>query len=332
MTAASPSSSAGAVLGRRRAARDRALAARHRPPLGGRERGAAEVAGGRVAVAGRLRERPLDHAVEALGHAGHDLGRPRRGVVQVGQHRRRDGPARVRRLARQRVVEDAAERVDVGARVDLVAGELLGRHEVGGADPVAGGGQAGVGPHRLGEAEVGEVGVLAVEQDVGRLDVAVHEPDGVRGVERGADLEADRRDPGGRDHALAGQQALQVGPVHVAHDEVEVPALLARRVDRDHVRVVDRRGDARLALEALAEPGIARPLGGDQLDGDGPAERQLGRAVDDAHATAAGDRLDAAAGDLGAWEQIGHPPIVTQRHEAAGDGAADGPAPGGATA
>ena len=148
--------------------------------------------------------------------------------------------------------------------------------------------------------------MLAVEQDVGGLDVAVHEPDGVRGVERGADLQRDARDAAGRDAALAGEQALQVGPGHVAHDEVEVAALLAGRVDRDHVGMVDRRRDARLALEALAEAGIARPLGGDQLDGDGPAERQLGRAVDDAHAAAAGDRLDAAAGDLGAWEQIGH--------------------------
>ena len=174
--------------------------------------------------------------------------------------------------------------------------------------------------------------MLAVEQDVGRLDVAVHEPDGMRGVERGADLEADRRDPRGRDPALAGQQALEVDPGHVAHDEVEMAALLAGRVDRDDVRMVDRGRHARLALEALTEARIARPLGGDQLDGDGPAERQLGRAVDDAHAAAAGDRLDAAAGDLGAWEQIGHTQIVTQRHEAAGGGAADGPAPGCATA
>ena len=85
-----------------------------------------------------------------------------------------------------------------------------------------------------------------------------------------------------------------------------MPALLAGPVDGDDVGVVDRGGDARLALEALAEAGVAGPLRRDQLDRDGAAERELRRAVDDAHATATGDRLDAATGDLGAWEEIGH--------------------------
>ena len=94
-------------------------------------------------------------------------------------------------------------------------------------------------------------------------------------------------------------------------------ALLARRVDRDHVRVVDRRGDARLALEALAEAGVARAVGRDQLDRDGAAERELRRAIDDAHAAAAGDRLDAAAGDLRRLEaDRARAQIVTQRARA----------------
>ena len=61
-----------------------------------------------------------------------------------------------------------------------------------------------------------------------------------------------------------------------------------------------------LALEALPEAGVARPVGRDQLEGDGPAEGELGRPVDDPHAAAAGDRLDATAGEFGAWEQVGH--------------------------
>jgi hypothetical protein len=149
----------------------------------------------------------------------------------------------------------------------------------------------------------------------------VHEPDRVGGVERGADLARDRRDARRGDPALTREQPLQVDALDVAHHQVEVAALLARRVHRDHVRVVDRGRDARLALEALAKPGVARPLRRDQLDRDRPAERQLRRAVDDAHTAAPGDRLDAAARELGAWKQIGHrAQIVTQRHERSGVG------------
>ena len=45
------------------------------------------------------------------------------------------------------------------------------------------------------EAEVAEVGVVAGDQDVGGLDVAVHEPGGVRGVERRRHLRDDLRRP-----------------------------------------------------------------------------------------------------------------------------------------
>ena len=148
--------------------------------------------------------------------------------------------------------------------------------------------------------------MLAAQQHVGGLDVAVDQADGVGGVEGGADLERDRRGARGRHGALAREQVLEVGALHVAHHQVQVTALLARGVDRDDVRVVDRRRDPRLALEALAEARVPRPVGGDQLEGDRAPQRELGRPVDDAHAAAAGDRLDAAAGELGAWEQVGH--------------------------
>ena len=48
----------------------------------------------------------------------------------------------------------------------------------------------------VGDAEVDEVGeVVGGEQHVLRLDVAVHEAVGVRGVQRGGDLADDRRGP-----------------------------------------------------------------------------------------------------------------------------------------
>ena len=80
----------------------------------------------------------------------------------------------------------------MSARPSTGAGlDLLGRDVVGGADPGAGARQAAGRAEPLGEPEVGQVDVLVValaaEQDVGRLDVAVHQPALVRGVERRRD-------------------------------------------------------------------------------------------------------------------------------------------------
>ena len=86
---------------------------------------------------------------------------------------------------------------------------------------------------------------------------------------------------------------MQVGARHVAHDEVELAVGLPRPVDRHDVRVVDQRGEPRLALEALAERRVGGAIGGDQLERDGAPEVELDRPVDDAHAAATRDRFDA---------------------------------------
>ena len=179
--------------GRGGADRDAALRLRHRLAARRRQRRAPEVARRRIAVRRILRQRAGHHAVEALRRAA--LRRPRRRVVQVGEHRRGDGRARERRVAQQRRVEHAAERVDVGARVDPLALQLLGRGEVDRAQPLAGLGQLLLRAQQPREAEVAEVGVVARDQDVGGLDVAVHEPGGVRGVERRRHLRDDRPPP-----------------------------------------------------------------------------------------------------------------------------------------
>src|SRR4029453_7394116 len=101
-------------------------------------------------------------------------------------------------LAGEHLVEHAAERVDVGPPVDRRGLDLLGGDVVGGADPRAGPGQAAGRAEPLGEPGVGQVDVasfaLAAEQDVGRLDVAVHQPAVVRRVEGGSDRGGDALD------------------------------------------------------------------------------------------------------------------------------------------
>ena len=53
----------------------------------------------------------------------------------------------------------------------------------------------------------------------------------------------------------------QVAPLHVAHRDVEHAVRLAGVVDRDDVRMLERRGDLRLAEEALAEPLVRESSG-----------------------------------------------------------------------
>ena len=95
--------------------------------------------------------------------------------------------ASVRRMARQHLVQHAAERVDVGARGDLLlGGRLLGAHVVRRAERQAGLGHppAGRRAHRQRDAEVGDHRPAVLQQDVLGLDVAVDHAVAVRVVER----------------------------------------------------------------------------------------------------------------------------------------------------
>jgi hypothetical protein len=158
----------------------------------------------------------------------------------------------------------------------------------------------------LGQPEVGQVDVLArAEQDVGGLDVAVDEPGGVGGVQRGADLLDDPHGALGREAAFAPHQRSQVIPGDVAHSDVRDPVLVARVEDRDDVRVVDGRRELGFPEEALARRSVFGESRRDDLEGDRPVERQLGRAVDDAHPSPSRDRVDPVLGEHRARSEIG---------------------------
>ena len=200
-----------------------------------------------------------------------------------------------RHPAGQHVEEHRAERVDVGAHADLLAADLLGGDVVHGAQQPAGAAVVEAAePHA--EPEVGQVDVAPrVEQDVGGLDVAVDEAARVRGVERRGHLGDDRRRALGLEPAFAAQHGAQVLALDVAHDLEQHAVLLARVMDRDHVRMVERRGDLRLRHEAAAEGRVIRERGRDQLDGHVPVEREVGRPVDHAHASLARHLVEAVA-------------------------------------
>ena len=144
------------------------------------------------------------------------------------------------------------------------------------------------------------------QQDVRGLDVAVDEPARVRRVEARGDLRDDARGARGLDPAGLADERLQVGPVDVAHDEIQPAGLLARPVHGNDVRVVDRGRHPDLAAEAVGEVAVGDALGRDDLQRDPARERELPRAVDDAHAAAARHRLDAAAGEALTGQQVVH--------------------------
>ena len=287
-------------------------ALRHQPFLltrrgaGGRGEGsAAEVAGRRVAGVGVLRQRTLDHRVERRRHAV--PARLRRRIVQVRPQLGLITIACVGDLAGEHKAEQAAERVHVHARVHPLAADLLRRDVVERPDPVAGLRRARSRERVLGEPEVGQVHVvLGTEQDVRGLDVAVHEPGVVRGVQRRADLRDHARRPLRRELSLAPHQAADVVAGDVAHRDVRDAVLLARVVDRDHVGVIDRRRDLGLAHEPRAHRLVIQQPGRDHLQRHGAVERELGSPVHHAHAAASGDVLYAVSGEDGAGCELAH--------------------------
>ena len=76
------------------------------------------------------------------------------------------------------------------------------------------------------------------------------------GVERGGDLADEARRVRRVQPLVAAQEHAEVLALDEAHDDVEQAVLVADPVDRDHVRVLDLRGQRRLLLEAGPEVGV----------------------------------------------------------------------------
>jgi hypothetical protein len=180
--------------------------------------------------------------------------------------------ARERLAAGEHLVEQAAQRVDVGTPVDATRGEPLGGHVVGRAHRGPGDGEAGGRRAVAGDAEVDEVhrvgraARVLGQQHVGGLDVAVDQVRLVRGVERRGELREDAHRPPRLERALTGEDLAEVLAVDEAHVDEEPAVDLAEPVDRDDVLLAQARGDPGLALEAGAVVRIGRQRLQQQLD------------------------------------------------------------------
>jgi len=145
-------------------------------------------------------------------------------------------------VALDRVIERRTQREHVrrGCRV-RATGQLGGQVGRGTADQ-PGGGQRHV-ALGTGDTEVGELGHPGVvDQDVARLDVAVHDARLVCGVQCAGHLLADARDLRHREGAALGDQLRQALGLQVLHHQARVALVLGDVEHHDGVRVLQAGG------------------------------------------------------------------------------------------
>src|SRR3954469_19503718 len=98
-----------------------------------------------------------------------------------------------------------------------------------------------------------------------------------------------------RERPFTRYQPLQVDAFDILHDEVWRSVDLTEVMYRDDVRMVDAGGGGGLDPEALQVAAVARELRRDQLHRSRQIERDVRRAVDDAHPAARDLLLDPVA-------------------------------------
>ncbi len=242
----------------------------------------ADLAGDRAQLADDLLGgRPLRrlvprHRDEQAAERGRQVRRDVRRAVQA-RDGGLEGVPRVLATRGDALQQHQPERVDVGRGPDRLSADLLRGEVRRGPDDHAGRGDVrGVGQD--GDAEVRQVGAsLGVEQDVARLDVAVHDAVAVHVGEgvRQCGTEGDHVTEAQRAAADAVGEGLALDELH---HEVGAAALLADVVDRHQTGVVHPRERLYLALPAgLVGLADARR---EQLHRDVAAEQLVARAID----------------------------------------------------
>ncbi len=203
------------------------------------------------------------------------------------------------RPAHQQFVKDRAQRVDVGRRTDLSRPPfgLLRRHVGGRAQDQIAPGQPRLAVEHLGQAEVGDPGrVVAGQKDVGRFQVAMHDPQAV-GLGDGAGQLLEQ--PGGppRRPGCAVEPMAQTAAGEVFELEEGQAVGLSDMVYLNDVRMLNPGKCLGLGQESCGRLGRRVRAGQDHLQGAGSIQPDLARPVDDTHAAPAQLAEDLIAGN-----------------------------------
>ncbi len=204
--------------------------------------------------------------------------------------------ARERHVAGEQLVEDDAERVDVGLLVDALALRLLGRDVVRRAENRPGLGQPALHLERAGDAEVGHLRLaVAVQKHVLRLHVAVHEAVLVRERQAPRDLDRERERPIDRQRPVGRDQTLEGLAADVLEDD-ELALIVLAAVDHRHdVGVREHRRRARFAAEALDVLRVLLVVVVQHLQRDRAVEKPVVRPVDARHRAGADELFELVA-------------------------------------
>jgi hypothetical protein len=140
------------------------------------------------------------------------------------------------------------------------------------------------------------------DKQVRRLHVAVHDPARVGGVERVGDLDR-QREQRGHWHRTAVDRLLQRLSLEKLGHHVGPAVVDADVVDREDVRMIQRRGRAGFLVESREASRVAGEGQWQYLDRDVTNEPRVPRPIDFAHAARAQGREDFVGTEAGAGSE-----------------------------
>ena len=261
-------------------------------------------------VLGILFHRAGSDVGQAFRHCRIDGVRERRHMLDHRGRDLRQRAAAKRPLIGEQLVEHDAEREHVGAPIDGLLADLLGRHVVRRAagNVVAGLRVVLMGDARDAEVEHARLGA-ADHEDVRRLDVAVHDTLAVRVGKRVGDAAHDQRGLHRRRLPAFLTQLAQVAALQQLHRDVGVVVADAGVEHRHDVRMAQAGSGARLVEEERVERGalLGRDLEIQRLDRDQPRQQRVVRGVNRAEPAFADAVLQRIAAD-----------VADRRHRVAG--------------